>query len=1158
MRNVCLLPFILACLELVGYRANAQSKRTSVPTAVSPVSVPPVHQKVNSLHPKGMQSLPFPSMIYPANGATNVPLVPKFLFQTVVGGARYDIEIATDQYFYNVVQTDYWIFSPPTDSVFLLRFDPSVSGPTAYTNNTLYYWRVEVTDSAGNSSGWSTPFSYTTTSAGVAVSQPTLSLPSNYDTVPWIGTTFYWLPSSGATQYQVQWSTSSIFYGYNYHWSNGNQTSLVGNLKPNTTYYWRVIAYNDGTISQFSPAGVFYTGSIDTLTATSGSFDDGSGTDNYADGLDVRWLIAPPSAKQIVLSFSSFNTEANYDFVTVYDGSNINAPVLGQFSGNTPPAQITSSGGTMLVRFTSDFATNEQGWTANYYSVSRSDVISGKVLNLAFNPWTGDSSMTPLAQAQVSFYKGTSLIGTVTSGTDAGFSLAGLDSNQLYRVVVNANGTDPITQQQITLRYADTVRTNSNNLTFMVPLSLYQTKYGLIDSLEQPTIDLTSAGVDPGYTPVQISGYDESGTQRLLGQFASMNTQITNGALSSLIRLTMSEQMTNNYFQDASILTVESLRSLYPFVQTLIGIGSMASAITTGTTGIISKVFGSIFDLQKEHTQLILNSAFARLPSQRSQQLNGVTTLFLSALGVTALPAHGAIDVLVRDQAFPFGVRLYMRDYYLPETQRYLDLSVASSAMYNYTGAEAGAFSMSNAFYQQSHALTLETVSYASQLRNSSSLLKTGAELLGLASIISSPTVVPAAVLSAAATICGGISIGTVGAALYEDYSRLASIPFDLSSTVNAVYNPILSRTYRVLGTKKTYGRMKDLDAIGSAMRVASGNYNDALSNFLEQVNSGNRSAAISVIPTIMNLDSALNSQTRFSTYAINASFPIADSTVSGFDSLYSSTNHDISVSFATRQATYLNILAYLMDSTTTTYADSINEYGQTAIAANNQMNSSINQAFNAVQAVGAPGYVASTSTQAPASVVVGSSFTIKVNFQNFGGTVANGLYANLLLTGGFKTDEDSMFVGELQPGATDSVVFSVTAPDADTTGSYSLLFVSSDASSSPASGTLRSVAATGVGDIVPSVPKNYALHQNYPNPFNPSTIIEYAVPNKVHVILIVYDVLGRTVETLVDEKEAPGTYKVLFDASCLPSGVYFYRIFAGHFVETKKCLVIK
>ena len=327
---------------LVGHRADAQSQVTSVPTAASPVSLPAIRQRINGLHPNSLQSLPFPLMIYPANGATNIPLVPKFLFETVIGGIRYDLQVATDQYFFNVVQSDYWVFLSPTDSVFSLRFDPSVSGPAAFTNNTTYYWRVQVTDSAGNSSGWSQAFSYTTTSAGLAVSQPTLSLPSNYDTVPWIGTTFYWLPSSGATQYQVQWSTSSIFYGYNYHWSNGNQTSLAEDLKPGTTYYWRVIAYNDGTISQFSPTGVFYTGTEDTLTAVSGSFDDGSGTDNYTNGLDIKWLIKPTNAKQIVLSFSSFATVAGWDYVTIYDGATTGSPVIAQLSGDTIPGPILS------------------------------------------------------------------------------------------------------------------------------------------------------------------------------------------------------------------------------------------------------------------------------------------------------------------------------------------------------------------------------------------------------------------------------------------------------------------------------------------------------------------------------------------------------------------------------------------------------------------------------------------------------------------------------------------------------------------------------------------------------------------------------------------------------------------------------------------------
>jgi len=92
----------------------------------------------------------------------------------------------------------------------------------------------------------------------------------------------------------------------------------------------------------------------------------------------------------------------------------------------------------------------------------------------------------------------------------------------------------------------------------------------------------------------------------------------------------------------------------------------------------------------------------------------------------------------------------------------------------------------------------------------------------------------------------------------------------------------------------------------------------------------------------------------------------------------------------------------------------------------------------------------------------------------------------------------------------------------------------------------------------LPSSPKSFVLWQNYPNPFNPSTIIVYDIPELSHVIMNVYDVLGRKVETLVDTERLPGHYQVTFNASRLPSGVYFYRITAGSFVETKKLMVLK
>ncbi|MCW9094394.1 MAG: S8 family serine peptidase, partial [Ignavibacteriaceae bacterium] len=89
-------------------------------------------------------------------------------------------------------------------------------------------------------------------------------------------------------------------------------------------------------------------------------------------------------------------------------------------------------------------------------------------------------------------------------------------------------------------------------------------------------------------------------------------------------------------------------------------------------------------------------------------------------------------------------------------------------------------------------------------------------------------------------------------------------------------------------------------------------------------------------------------------------------------------------------------------------------------------------------------------------------------------------------------------------------------------------------------------------------LPIEYSLKQNYPNPFNPITTIKYSVPQTSKVVIKVFDILGNEIETLVNEEKLLGTYELNWNAANLPSGVYFYQIKAGSFVETKKMVLMK
>jgi hypothetical protein len=125
-------------------------------------------------------------------------------------------------------------------------------------------------------------------------------------------------------------------------------------------------------------------------------------------------------------------------------------------------------------------------------------------------------------------------------------------------------------------------------------------------------------------------------------------------------------------------------------------------------------------------------------------------------------------------------------------------------------------------------------------------------------------------------------------------------------------------------------------------------------------------------------------------------------------------------------------------------------------------------------------------------------------------------------------------------------------------TWDYQILAIEGWGGSSGNANITVSAGTSSIGESQRNVPGEFVLEQNYPNPFNPSTTIEFSLPSKSFVSLNVFDALGRKVVTIVSEVLSAGTYSRYWNAEGLASGIYFYRIQAGTFTETRKLVLLR
>ncbi len=172
--------------------------------------------------------------------------------------------------------------------------------------------------------------------------------------------------SSGGHAFNCDGYDDTDKFHFNWGWGGSNDGYfLISNMNPDGEIYNQnhraVINIYPSTTPVACPSNI-------TLTARTGSLEDGSRSVDYANNLDCRWLIAPENASTITFSFSKLNTEANNDSITFYIGDNTSSPIYQSFSGSSIPSSFNINSNKVLVRFKTNSSTTKDGWLFNYSS----------------------------------------------------------------------------------------------------------------------------------------------------------------------------------------------------------------------------------------------------------------------------------------------------------------------------------------------------------------------------------------------------------------------------------------------------------------------------------------------------------------------------------------------------------------------------------------------------------------------------------------------------------------------------------------------------------------------------------------------------------------------------------------------------------------------
>lgn len=805
-----------------------------------------------------------------------------------------------------------------------------------------------------------------------------------------------------------------------------------------------------------------------------------------------------------------------------------------------------------------------QAWRAELQPSTTSQTITGILSDLRLND-QGSLEELALIGGIVTLFEGEIPVSAVFTDEMGSFAFEPEETENEYTIrllapieIDNSREVFPAIQAQI-----ENVEVGSEN-NFVLPRSLATQKYELILRLEKLALKpelLIGITVE---TPLERN-YNEQHVRALLESWLINVGENPIVISETLPRLVLAERVMAEVFDDAALLTHETVLSIIDLARGLYGARTikqrLQSTITQELDQAIVKVISETIDVieewsKEEAIELAKEEILSQIPAPYKES---VAAVFENVLKLAVDDNHfrdATLDLWVTSLAV-LQDQIILNSY-IANTQPFLDQVHNNAVENNLLGTNELATISTNSIITFTEQLAKEKKEKAETLRTAASVSN------WLDNHVSNFSFVPGLqALKAVSLGLTAFSIAGLSEAVYTTGDALAQMPREVQQGTILAFDPDFSFPTNATILAVSGSPLKNDKSVATqGLAQAKNAYLDQLAALIEMAQQRQQEAVVTNIDLLSDRNAELTDALRIARLSLVAIASEAQKQDTTYKAKSAALYRLIRQEMAARRTIRFSLLEFMMDASVDTspltaqQAEVIN-----AIEAVEAKLTELNEQYEsipvpAILAVRKDGLVRD-------SVPADQPFELQVTTGNYGQSAAESVTARLEVdsTTAILSDETVM-LGILKPGEEKTISWQLKQTDpSDFSGTYTIKLEGNNLTGVSSTGTfdLQSPATgTSSEPFTEEPPTAYALAQNYPNPFNPTTTITYRIPEAGQVTIKLYDSLGREFFTLVNDRKPAGEHSVRVDASKLPNGVYTYRMVSGNFVQTRQMTVLK